>query len=50
VEVGGAVGRSAVKRVFVLSGLLVALLGGLPPQAAQAHPLGNFTINHYWVT
>jgi len=41
------VGRSAVKRVFVLSGLLVALLGGLPPQAAQAHPLGNFTINHY---
>ncbi len=31
--------------------LCLALLAGLPalfaPQAAQAHPLGNFTINHY---
>lgn len=40
-------GRSVLKRIYILWGLVVALLGGLIPQVAQAHPLGNFTINHY---
>ncbi len=38
---------SALKRALVLLGLVVSLISGLMPQAAQAHPLGNFTINHY---
>jgi ABC-type nickel/cobalt efflux system permease component RcnA len=33
-----------VKRLLVLAGLAVALLA---PAAAQAHPLGNFTINRF---
>jgi len=39
--------RPGLKRVFVLLGLVVSLIGGLLPQVVQAHPLGNFTINHY---
>jgi nickel/cobalt transporter (NicO) family protein len=35
---------AAVKRLFVLGGILAALV--LPPVAA-AHPLGNFTINRF---
>ena len=33
-----------MKRLIVLAGLLAALL---VPAVASAHPLGNFTINHY---
>ena len=33
-----------MKRLMILAGLLVALA---VPAVASAHPLGNFTINHY---
>ena len=33
-----------MKRLMLLAGLVVALL---VPAVASAHPLGNFTINHY---
>src|SRR6266498_325842 len=39
--------RSAVQRRFGLTAIFMALLGGLLPQVVDAHPLGNFTINHY---
>jgi len=35
-----------VKRALTLLGLVVAVVLG-PVAAASAHPLGNFTINHY---
>jgi nickel/cobalt exporter len=37
----------ALKRGLGLVAIFVALLGGVLPQVVDAHPLGNFTINHY---
>lgn len=36
-----------IVRSAAAAGLLALPLGGLLPAAASAHPLGNFTINHY---
>src|SRR5260370_22437703 len=38
---------SGLKRGIGLVAIVMALLGGLVPQVVDAHPLGNFTINHY---
>ena len=38
---------SAVRRGVALFGIFMALLGGFIPEVVDAHPLGNFTINHY---
>ena len=35
-----------MRRALTLLGLVVAMILG-PVAAASAHPLGNFTINHY---
>ena len=43
-----AIRRTATRRTLLLAALgTLLLLGLLWPQAASAHPLGNFTINHY---
>ncbi|MCA1646160.1 MAG: hypothetical protein LC797_12105 [Chloroflexi bacterium] len=36
-----------MQRLFRWAAVALALGGGLLPQLAMAHPLGNFTINHY---
>ena len=36
----------AARTVLALSVLLLALVAALAPGSAQAHPLGNFTVNH----
>ena len=35
------------RRGWMLSCLAFAVFASLIPREAQAHPLGNFTINHY---
>src|SRR5205814_5840533 len=37
-------GRSVMKRLFAT---LAVLAASLAPGVASAHPLGNFTVNHY---
>jgi len=36
-----------LRRVVTFVGLFTSLLGGFIPEVVEAHPLGNFTINHY---
>ena len=36
-----------MKRLLVLVGLLGILGAAMLPGAASAHPLGNFTVNHF---